>query len=93
MKTPWQRRHALLLYIIPHEHRFSTPATEAPPTFSSSTAKTAQTKSFILSLGNHACVTQAAAEAGSGAHGPLSAEEEAEEPVQLALVGRPNVGE
>lgn len=35
--------------------------------------------------------TQAAAETGSGI--PLSEEEEAEEPVQLALVGRPNVGE
>lgn len=37
-------------------------------------------------------VCQAAAEAGLGADRPLSEEEEAEEPVQLALVGRPNVG-
>ncbi|CAM9762087.1 unnamed protein product [Pylaiella littoralis] len=35
---------------------------------------------------------QAAAKAGSAADRPLSEEEESEEPVQLALVGRPNVG-
>lgn len=38
-------------------------------------------------------VFQEAAEAGLGANRPLTEEEEAEEPVQLALVGRPNVGE
>ncbi|CAM9317858.1 unnamed protein product [Ectocarpus sp. 4 AP-2014] len=35
---------------------------------------------------------EAAAEAGLESNRPLSEEEEAEEPVQLALVGRPNVG-
>eukprot|EP00752_Nemacystus_decipiens_P003942 g3610.t1 len=35
---------------------------------------------------------EAAAQAGSTAHGPVSEEEESQEPVQLALVGRPNVG-
>lgn len=36
--------------------------------------------------------TQTAAEAGLGDDGQLSGKQEAEEPVQLALVGRPNVG-
>ena len=48
----------------------------------------------LFCLGNlFPSFSQEAAAAGLDANRPLTEEEEAEEPVQLALVGRPNVGE